>query len=180
MNRREMLGLMAGTLVIPGDLLSVGRTIHQKLRSSAYRVFNAQQRETVGIIAELIIPETDTPGARAARVPEFIDFMLAETAEAEDRQRFLSGLNGVNDRSRSLFAKDFAACDKTQQIQILTALDSEVARLRDVNGEVGKHFFYNMKRLTVVGYYTSEVGATAEQHYQVIPGRYEPCYPLAQ
>ena len=179
MNRRELLGLVAGTLVIPDDLLAFGRAFHQKTRS-ADQLFNVQQRETVAIIAELIIPETDTPGARAARVPEFIDFMLTEASNDDQRQRVLAGINGMNERSRALFAKDFSACDKPQQTQILTAVEAEVARLRDTNGDVGHHFYYTIKRLTLVGYCTSEVGATAEQHYKVIPGHYEPCYPLEQ
>lgn len=178
MNRREMLGLVAGTLAIPDDLLAFGRAFHQKTRGSTYQLFNAQQRETVAIISELIIPETDTPGARAAKVPEFIDFMLTEVSDDAERQRVLAGLNGMNERSRALFGKEFSVSDQTQQTQVLTAVEAEVARLRDTDGDVGKHFYYTIKRLTLVGYYTSEVGATAEQHYKIIPGSYEPCYPL--
>lgn len=178
MNRREILGLVAGTLAIPNDLLAVAHAAHQRIRAGSLQVLSARQSETIATIAELIIPETDTPGARAARVPEFIELMLAEWCDDEERQRVAQGIGGLDERTRAMFGKNFASCSAGQQSQLLTALDAEVARLRDTGGNPSSHFFHSIKRLTLVGYFTSEVGATAELHYQVNPGRYEPCYPL--
>ena len=180
MNRREVLLLLAGTGAIPDQLLAIGRTVHKRVRAGTLRALNAHQNETVATIAELIIPKTDTPGAREAGVPAFIDVMLADWAGDDQRQMFTAGLANVDERSRALFGKEFVACSEAQQTQILTDLDAELARLRDTKSDASKNFFQAMKWLTLTGYYTSEVGATTELHYRVVPGRYEPCYPLDQ
>jgi len=180
MNRREVLLLLAGTGAIPDQLLAIGRTVHKRARVGTLRALNAHQNETVATIAELIIPKTDTPGAREAGVPAFIDVMLADWAGDDQRQMFTAGLANVDERSRALFGKEFVACSEAQQTQILTDLDAELARLRDTKSDASKNFFHDMKWLTLTGYYTSEVGATTELHYRVVPGRYEPCYPLDQ
>ncbi len=180
MNRREVLLLLAGTGAIPDQLLAIGRTVHKRARVGTLRALNAHQNETVATIAELIIPKTDTPGAREAGVPAFIDVMLADWAGDDQRQMFTAGLANVDERSRALFGKEFVACSEAQQTQILTDLDAELARLRDTKSDASKNFFQAMKWLTLTGYYTSEVGATSELHYRVVPGRYEPCYPLDQ
>jgi len=178
MNRREVLLLLAGTAALPDSLMAMGRAVHKRVRAGTLRAFNAHQNETVATIAELIIPKTDTPGAREAGVPAFIDLFIAEWPDNEDRQRVLAGLGTLDERTRALFGKDFISASVPQQTQIVTALEAEVARLRDTQGNVWHHFYYPIKRLTLVGYYTSEVGATSEQNFRVVPGRFEPCYPL--
>jgi hypothetical protein len=184
MKRRDWLATALGALAVPAlspDLLSLGRGVHARSRAAAARVLDAQQHETVATIAELIIPQTDTPGARAAGVPQFIDLALAEWLDSDDRQRFLAGLAEVDARSRKAFGHDFTACTPQQQTELLTLLDAEVAALRDaesrgkVEANPSQGFFRTMKRLTLVGYYTSEVGFTSELHNAVIPGRYDGC-----
>ena len=180
MNRREVLLLLAGTAALPDQLLAIGRTVHKRVRLGSLRTLNPHQNETVATIAELIIPKTDTPGAREAGVPAFIDVMLAEWFDDEMRQGFTAALANVDERSRAAFGKDFIGCTPQQQAEILQDLDYELARLRDTKSDTSKNFFQGMKWLTLTGYYTSEVGATTEQHFRVVPGRYEPCYPLEQ
>lgn len=180
MNRRDALLLLAGTAAIPDRLLAIGRTAHQRVRAGTLRALNPPQNETVATIAELIIPKTDTPGAREAGVPAFIDVMLADWGDEDQRQMFTAGLANVDERSRTAFGKDFVGCTAPQQTEILQDLDYELAGLRDAKADTSKNFFQAMKWLTLTGYYTSEVGATTEQHFRVVPGRYEPCYPLDQ
>src|SRR3989442_15534589 len=91
MNRREVLLLLAGTGAIPDQLLAIGRAVHKRARVGTLRALNAHQNETVATIAELIIPKTDTPGAREAGVPAFIDVMLADWAGDDQRQMFTAG-----------------------------------------------------------------------------------------
>jgi hypothetical protein len=178
MNRREVLLLLAGTAVLPDRLLAVGRAVHKRVRVGTLRALTPHQNETVATIAELIIPKTDTPGARDAGVPAFVDVMLADWANDSERQQFLAGLATVDERTRAVFGKDFIASSAEQQAQIVTDFEAEVARLRDTNGDSNNHFYHQLKWLTLTGYYTSEVGATSELHYRVVPGRYEPCSPL--
>ena len=180
MNRREALLMLAGTAAIPDQLLAIGRSVHERIRAGTLRVLNPHQNETVATIAELIIPKTDTPGARAAGVPAFIDVMLADWGDDDQRQMFTTGLANVDERSRTAFGKPFIGCTPDQQSEILQDLDYELARLRDAKSDTSKNFFGAMKWLTLTGYYTSEVGASSELHYRVVPGRFEPCYPLEQ
>ena len=180
MNRREALLLLAGTAALPDSLLAMGRAVHQRIRAGTLRVLTPHQNEIVATIAELIIPKTDTPGAREAGVPAFIDVMLADWGDDDQRKMFSGGLANVDERSRATFGKDFIGCTAAQQGEILQDLDYELARLRDAKADTSKSFFGAMKWLTLTGYYTSEVGATSELHYRVVPGRFEPCYPLEQ
>src|SRR2546422_9782489 len=178
MNRREALLLLAGTAALPDQLFAIGRAVHKCVRAGTLRALDPHQNETAAIIAELIIPKTDTPGAREAGVPAFIAVMLADWGDDDQRQMFTAGLANVDERSRASFGKDFVGCTPQQQTEILEDLDYELARLRDTKSDTSKNFFQGMKWLTLTGYYTSEVGATTEQHFRIVPGRYEPCYPL--
>ena len=181
MHRRDALGFLAGTAALP----LLGRRL--RMPAGTARVLDAHQTETVATIAELIIPATDTPGARAAGVPEFIDLMLGEWCEAEERDPFVRGLADLDTRTRAAYGKTFVECTPAQQTQVLTVLDQEVAQEREAQS-VGlrragreavpqRHFFHMIKRLTLVGYYTSEIGATREVHYKVSPGRMDGCAP---
>jgi gluconate 2-dehydrogenase gamma chain len=178
MNRREVLLVLAGTATLPDRLLAIGRAVHKRVHVGTLRALTPHQNETVAIIAELIIPKTDTAGAREAGVPAFIDVMLADWGDDDQRQTFTTGLANVDERSRAAFGTDFIGGTPQQQAEILEDLDYELARLRDTKSDTSKNFFQSMKWLTLTGYYTSEVGATTEQHFRVVPGRYEPCYPL--
>jgi hypothetical protein len=185
MKRRDWLATALGALAVPAlspDLRSLGRGVHARSRGAAARVLDAQQNETVAIIAELIIPQTDTPGARAAGVPQFIDLALAEWLDADERTRFLEGLADIDARSRKKFGKDLTGCTPAQQTELLELLDLEVAGMRDAERQgvrreptPAQHFFHMMKRVTLLGYYTSEIGATEELHNPIIPGRYDGC-----
>src|SRR2546430_6915369 len=110
MNRREVLLLLAGTGAIPDQLLAIGRTVHKRVRAGTLRALNAHQNETVATIAELIIPKTDTPGAREAGVPAFIDVMLADWADDDHRQQFTAGLAKAEEPARGAFSKDLVGC----------------------------------------------------------------------
>jgi hypothetical protein len=158
----------------------MGRAVHQRIRSGTLRALTPHQNETVATIAELIIPKTDTPGARDAGVPAFIDVMLADWGDDNQRKAFTAGLANVDERSRTAFGKDFIGCPPDQQTEILQDLDYELAQARDAKTDASGNFFGMMKWLTLTGYYTSEIGSTSELHYRVVPGRFEPCYPLEQ
>src|SRR3990170_4516108 len=89
----------------------------------APKVLNRHQVETVATLSELIIPQTDTPGARAALVDQFVDSVLLEAGPAE-RQRFVRGLAWVDSRSRALFKKEFISATPAQQADLLTRLSA--------------------------------------------------------
>ena len=125
----------------------------------------------VSTLTELILPTTDTPGARDAGVPAFIDEMLATWFLEEDRTRFLTGLSKLDAEAQSRFGASFIQVGVNDQ----TALLERIARqtfpsdMREQDPEDEEPLpvelsalFRRLKELTVVGYYTSEVGATQE------------------
>ena len=191
MNRRDLLTALGATLAVPlsDDLLDLGRALHARAArregGAALQVLSPQQNELVTTLAELILPETDTPGARAARVNELIDLALAEWFDPADRDHFLAGLADVDARAKALGATGFVHAPTAQQLEVLTTLDDELAQERDAEhagvqwrgraAAPDKNFFRWMKELTLVGYYTSEIGFTQELRAQIIPGRYDGC-----
>src|SRR5437879_8368233 len=93
----------------------------------APRTLDARQLELVAVMAEHIVPQTETPGARAAGVHRFVDTLLSEHYPAAERDRFLSGLAGVDAQAQSRYGKRFAESAAAQQVALLRALDAAAA-----------------------------------------------------
>jgi hypothetical protein len=123
------------------------------------KVFNPGQNELVITLTELIIPETDTPGAKTAKVNEYMDMVLAE-AKPELREKFLQGLSWVDARSQERFGSPFASAPPPQQIELLTSLSTATAPA-PVDAP-GVEFFQALKGMTITGFYTSEPGLMQE------------------
>jgi hypothetical protein len=189
MDRREALRLLAtGTALqlAPRSLLAAMREARKLLdASSAPRTLNAHQDSTVKTMAELILPRTDTPGATDVGTSEFIDLMLTEWYDEEDRTRFLTGLAEVDLRTKTLFGGNFVEATPVQQAAILTWLGQKMTEDADATPRPGRgshavtRNFYSMFRsLTLTAYYTSEAGATQELHFQMIPDSHDGCAPV--
>ena len=142
------------------------------------RALTTEQGELVATIAEHILPETDTPGARAAGVHKFIDKMLAEHYAAGERQRVLDGLADVDARARRDCGRAFLQCGAEEQRAVLARIDQEAFVAPPGSPEVP--YFRTLKELTLLGYYTSEIGATQELRHVAIPERFEGCVPFTQ
>ena len=124
------------------------------------RTLTARQNDLVVVLTELIIPQTDTPGARAANVNRFIDQVLTD-AQPAVRESFVRGLAWIDARSRTLFgAKDFLTTPAAQQMTLLTRLSA--AANPDKEDAIGRDFFQAIKGMTINGYYTSEIGLRQE------------------
>ena len=134
MQRREALRLLASAAALPllsRQAFSMFQAVHEQLPDQpVLKTLDPHQNATVTIISEIIIPQTDTPGAKAARVNEFIDLILTEWYDEEEKSIFMTGLTDVDTRARDLFGKDFVDCGEKSQIEILQALDDEVAATR--------------------------------------------------
>jgi glucoside 3-dehydrogenase (cytochrome c) hitch-hiker subunit len=123
------------------------------------RVLSARQNEAVVVLTELIIPQTDTPGAKAARVNRFVDAVLNDARPA-DRDTFLRGLAWIDERSRALFGRDFLAATAAEQTALLTRLTNEGNP--DGEDRIGIEFVQAIKSMTINGYYTTEIGLRQE------------------
>jgi glucoside 3-dehydrogenase (cytochrome c) hitch-hiker subunit len=194
MQRRDVLKMLATGAVLPvfsSPLAGFFREA-QAQTGPGYklRTLNPHQNTTVVVLTDLIIPETDTPGAKAARVNEFIDVILTEWATEAERLNFLAGLAGIDKQSEELYGKDFVDATPQQQVTLLRAMDdyatSERGEYHPKHGntvpELDAHLkgnFYDIFRgITLHGYYTSEIGFTQELKLQIIPGAQHGCEKL--
>ena len=128
-------------------------------------------------VAERIIPKTDTPGAKDAGVPEFIDLMLNDIHTEEEKQRFVAGLDQLEQDSEQTYGDSFVDLEPTQQDELLTKYQAQAQENEDPES---KPFFAMAKELTMLGFFTSEVGATEFLQYVSVPGRYEGCIPVEE
>jgi gluconate 2-dehydrogenase gamma chain len=193
LDRREALKLLAlssALPALPADLLAAFRNVHADLPATpALKVLSAHQDATVFAMAELIIPPTETPGAKETRVNEFIDHILADWSTDEDRARFLAGLDDVDTRTQKLFNKTFVDASLDQQSEILRLLGEELAQAtatlanaprgyRGSSPQPDNNFYLRFRQLTLIGYFTSEPAFTQQLHGEIIPGRYDGCVPF--
>ena len=124
---------------------------------------------------ERILPSGDTPGATEATVVKFVDQMVAEFYLPEDQQHFKLGMEELEAQSQSAMSKSFVDASPSEQDQLLQQL-AEAAKVKTSEGP--KHFFLMLRELTVLGFFTSEVGATQVLNYDEIPGGFQGCQTL--
>jgi hypothetical protein len=190
MDRREFIAALGqcaaavpalGLLSVPAQV-ALGREVHAQVGGAHQpRALNAHQYRTVSQLAELIFPETDTPGATAVKVPEFIDLLLAQSFMEKDKAHLLAGLDEIDAQSRSGYGADFVDLKEGDQVALLRVLDVQKGRLQD--GDVGgdgsaRQTFAKLKALVTYGYFTSEVVMKELLKLPIIPGRYDGCIPV--
>ncbi len=184
----EIIGAAAGApLLVPGGAVAQALALGQRIRAVVGPVGGAPpatltpaQARTVTALAEVIIPPTDTPGASEAGVTAFVDALLTGWLDASDRDRFLAGLDEVDPTARAAHGADFADCTPAQQSDLVARMDEDLDRRRRNPGEDERQtFFYDVKRFTLAGYFTSQPGLRT-LGYRIIPGAFEGCVILDQ
>jgi glucoside 3-dehydrogenase (cytochrome c) hitch-hiker subunit len=190
MQRRDALRLLVAGAALPTfspEVFALFRGAHPS-EGYAVRTLNPHQNATVITMTDLIIPETTTPGAKGARVNEFIDLILTEWANEEERAKFLTGLADVDKQSNELFGKDFVNAAPAQQTALLRSIDDEAMARHGTppaanpvtthDRQMEGDFWHVFKRITLSGYYTSEIGFTQELKLTIIPGAQHGCAPV--
>jgi len=192
MQRRDVLRLLASTAVLsalPVELMQSLQKARAEVSSAGgLRTLNAHQNLTITTMSDRIIPETSTPGAKAAKVNEFIDLLLTEWYDKPDTDRFLQGIADSDATSQKRFGKTFVECTAAQQVEMMKAWDDEAMKYAQAlkSARTGQmlppptNFFYTVKRLTLVGYYTSEIGFAKELGKTIIPMKHAGCAPLSE
>lgn len=153
------------------------------------KFFKEDAARLVSAIAEAIIPRTDTPGAIDAGVPGFIDDMVGSVYSEEQQTNFLNGLSAFNVDSNAKMGRDFENATPEEQLAFIQKKNAEV-----LSGGAGaasegwwaagtgshKPFFLELKELTLLGFFTSEAGATKVLQYNQVPGPFKGCVPLTE
>src|SRR6476646_7045059 len=121
MQRRELFRLLGAGAVLPAMTPEIFTILRQAQPGADYkmRTLDAHQNATVVAMIDLILPETDTPGAKGARVNEFIDLILTDWATPEEKNHFLDGLTNIDKQSNDLYGKKFVDSSAAQQETLL-------------------------------------------------------------
>jgi hypothetical protein len=218
MERREALQkvalLLGGTVLGASAFLNGCRSADSDLGTESK--FTPTDIAFLDEISETIIPATNTPGAKAAKVGAFMAMMVTDCYTEKDQKIFREGMRKIDVASQKKFDKPFMQATPEQRLQLLNELDKEIkdeAARRKKEREVNiqkeqeekeeqkqnatqeseksslekaqdksknappKHYFRMMKELTLLGYFTSEIGQTQALRFNMVPGRYEGCVP---
>lgn len=178
MERREAIkrtaAIMGGVIFAP-SILGVLNGCTATGDSWSPVLFNRKQSDLAKALSETIIPETDTAGAIEVGVPGFIEKMVKEVYTEEQRITFLEGLDNFDSECVNKNGKSFAELTADQKLEYAYEIN-RVALMEESAGM--PNFFLLFKELTMVGYFTSEVGATQVLRYEPVPGYYNGCIPF--
>ncbi|MEO7964257.1 MAG: gluconate 2-dehydrogenase subunit 3 family protein [Gemmatimonadaceae bacterium] len=240
-DRREALrrvsALLGGVALVGGSSLlascsKADDTKRTETTTAGTGAFTASDIAYLDEIADTILPETKTPGAKAAKVGAFMALMVTDSYEPKDQKIFRDGMKKLDEASQSMNKTSFMQATPEQRLALLTALDKEQKEYMDKRSQAPKadpsapksemsapkattaeqkkgdaflpdqrkenasnpqsggapaitadppsHYFRMMKELTLLGYFTSEIGYLKAMRYVESPGRYDPCAPYTK
>ena len=155
------LGLLADALAATPTAATTG--------AGAPELLSPAELQLTGVLAELVIPRTDTPGALDVGAHRTVDHLLAVCADAPAQAAFKAGLARIDGAARAGGGKGFAALAPARQLALLQALDAGSAPF----GPADQGFFRQLKGQVAFAYYTSEAGASRELAYLAVPGGFK-------
>ena len=183
MNRREAIsavGFLVGGTVIGAEAFLSGCS--SKPSSPAVNgVLTSDQIAFLDEVGETILPTTaSSPGAKEAKVGEFMDIMLKDCYSPADQKIFMDGVATLDNASKAKYDNGFVKLKAEEKHALLLTIDGEASKYKDTRKpeDPETHYYSMMKQLTLLGYFTSEVGATKALSHVAVPGRYEACVPL--
>lgn len=191
-NRREAIKkatyFMGGTLSAPAILGVLNGCAPDPKPGWTPNFFDNEQALTIQELAETIYPATDTLGAKDLGVPRFIEEMVSTVYSEEARNSFMQGLSEFMEEVVDKEGKSFRKLDATQKLAIakekndyITNPEVQASNLNRGGGWKGDSpFFWKVKELTLLGFFTSEYGATRVLQYELVPAVWEPCKPLSE
>lgn len=140
-------------------------------------LFSNEQARLTSSLADVIIPKDEYPSASEAGVPAFIESMINDVYTEEQRNEFLDGLDAFAEKSRLELGGEYYESSEEDRYQLTY---NENQDLLELEREEDVPFFLRFKELTILGYFTSEVGATEVLRYEPVPGVYNGCIPFEQ
>ncbi len=185
MNRREAIkrtAFLTGGAISASILLGVIDGCKPESTGLIWKpeFLSKAQGDLVSEVVERIIPTTDTPGAKDAGVPKFIDSMLSGYFEGDEKKAIVDGLAQIDKDSKAAHGKPFVQLTTEQQDELLTNYDKAAYEQNQKHEDGPPHFFFTLKQLTLVGFFTSKIGATEVLRYEAVPGDYKGCIPFEE
>lgn len=205
MDRRELLKLVAlatGGVVIGGEVFLTGC----KTAGKADAGFTAANIALLDEVGETIIPATNTPGAKAAQIGEFMKVMVTDCYTEKQQTAFTNGIAALEEACKKANSKSFMECTPQQRHDFLVSLEKEAKEFDKKRDEEDKpkkeahdkanaalpwkdqtdfewspsHYYTLMKQLTLMGFFTSKTGMTETLRHIPVPGRYDGEMPYAK
>jgi hypothetical protein len=177
MNRRDALSrvavLFGGTIIGAEFFLSGCKNPNGSTAANALD-FTADKIAWLDEVTETIIPTTSTPGAKAAKVGDFIKTFVTDCYDEKDQKAFGEAFSKIEEASNKKYSKDFLKLSPEERKALLIDIDKEAKDYSSTKKEGDpNHYFSLVKQLTLLGYFTSEIGATKALRYVAVPGRFE-------
>jgi hypothetical protein len=200
--RRE--AVLRVTALLGGATLIGGSALISGCGPNTDTPFTPEEIAFLDEVAETILPQTSTPGAKAAKTGAFMALIVTDSYNPRDRKIFRKGMRSLDKAMKKAHDVPFMEATPAQRLEVLNALDREQksrgdalkdeklkraeAFLSDQRKEAAggasaimadppAHYFQMMKELALLGYFTSEIGCTQAQRYMETPGRFDPCVP---
>jgi len=172
LNRRALL---AGAVFLLGGAAALTRFTRLRDGESAAdgSAFTTERYALLEQISETMVPETDTPGAIGVGVPAFIRDMLERWGSRESRTEFSEVLDAIEQHAWSKFGMGFLEMPLERRLEVLKEFDAARIAAHD-------RAYRKFKWLVLIGYYQSEVGATRELRFELVPGAWRACLPLSE
>lgn len=182
MHRRDLLKMIAaatGMAMVAGDLLAQGLTAVDKLPPE--QVFSAKDIALLDDIAETILPQTETPGAKASGAGAQMASIISQCFDQQQRAIVTEGLLALQALALHRFNKSFQAATAAEKLALLTELDNEatavIVQAKAQNLAPQPHYFTLLKQQSIFVFFTSKVGATEVLRHVAVPGRWDGAYP---
>ncbi|MFN3840119.1 MAG: gluconate 2-dehydrogenase subunit 3 family protein [Cyclobacteriaceae bacterium] len=205
MDRRDLLkriALITGATVIGADFFLTGCKRSNKSEAG----FTPDTVSLLNEVAETIIPTTQTPGAKAAQVGEFMQVYVTDCYTQRQQDAFVQGLQALQESCNKLFGKSFMKCDQAERKEFLITLEKEAKAYNLKRDEEDKprreaheqrnstlpwkdqtefegapsHYYTMIKQLTLLGFFTSQTGMTQTLRHIPVPGRYDGEFPYSK
>jgi len=195
-NRRDFLvnaSLSLSTLLSASSFSKMALAI-ENIPANTPGLFDAEQKFDLAQICEIIIPQTDTPGAIEVGVPKLIEQIVAFAFSPEERNTFIAGFAKLNHAAKLAHHNSFVKISAGERQSLISFINSGVRHRNEFEDRFAKafnsskgldsaallQFFTSIKSLTLLCFFRSEVGATQVLQYKPIPGSYRACAPLKE
>jgi gluconate 2-dehydrogenase gamma chain len=170
LNRRSLL---LGAVFLVGGGVALTQFVRHGSGGGKSRALDADRFALLEQVSDVIIPPTDTPGATDAGVPAFVRLMLEEWASEQTRSQIVAVLDAIEKQAWSQFGAAFLDLPPERRLDLMRTFDARAVAAKEP--AYGK-----FKYLVLLGYYQSEIGATQELRYELVPGAWRSCLPLSE
>lgn len=190
MDRRKALkktGFLAGAALATPAMFSLLNSCKNEPRLTwKPEFFTETEAATIGVLVDMILPRTDTPGALDVKVDVFIDKVIARTSDKQGQQYMRNEIAAFNADCKSDFGDVFVNLNETKRTEVLKAAEKSSGKFNPgvwgttVGEQEPIRFYRSMKSMAIWAYFTSEEMGENVLNYDPIPGDYDGCKPLSE